>query len=207
MKTFITMLAVLLFAAPALAGDKLDEKAQVQFLAEKYEAEVEVRLWDMTRVDLLSAEYAYEVDWAHNFAEGVGQAVYYGKITHRKPGLILLVKDLVKEQRFVYRASIACEAAGVELFVELARQPAGQRPPTQDLVGDDKPVYVYFIYDPEDEKYFKTGTLGLTGWGKLQEANPWMVKKAAERQLAALYGSRANRCVIKRFLLMPVKQE
>lgn len=208
MKYVMTLLIMLAFSATGFAGERLDERAQVEFLKEKYEAQSEVRLWDKTRCDLLSATHAYEVDWAHNFAEGVGQALYYGKITERKPGLILLVKDLDKEQRFIYRARIACDAAGVELFVELAKRPMGQkRPIGQDLVGDDEPSYVYFIYDPEDKKYFKQGMLGLTGWDVLQKATPWMVKKDAERQLATLYGTRADRCVIKRFLLMPVKQQ
>jgi len=54
---------------------------------------VEVRLWDKSRCDLLG-NYAIEVDWAHKWAEAVGQSRLYGRITGRPPGIILLVEGL-----------------------------------------------------------------------------------------------------------------
>lgn len=42
------------------------------------------------RVDCLSAEYAIEMDWAENWAEAVGQSLYYAQSTGRTPGIILL---------------------------------------------------------------------------------------------------------------------
>lgn len=202
-------LALACVCSSALASDTLDERSAVQQIAEKYEGAVEVRLWDNTRCDLLSATHAYEVDWAYNYAEGVGQAVYYGTLTDRKPGLILLVRDIQQEQRFIYRAQIACKAAGVDLFVEQVREPARSKPvigQQNPLAAEDDPVYVYFIHDPDNDKYFKKGALGLSGWGEITEAEVWTVKKTAERVLAGMYGSRANRCVIKKFLILPAKE-
>lgn len=53
---------------------------------------VEYRLDDGTRVDILLPSRAIEIDWATNWAEGVGQSTYYSKKTNRPPLVILLAK-------------------------------------------------------------------------------------------------------------------
>jgi hypothetical protein len=42
------------------------------------------------RVDCLNPNFAIEVEWAHKWAESVGQSLYYAAATDRKPGIILL---------------------------------------------------------------------------------------------------------------------
>lgn len=71
--------------------------------------------------------------------------------------------------------------------------------------GDDL-VYVYCIYDPGTNKYFQRNTFGLSAWGPITEAEMWTIKKRADRTLAGMYGTRAERCVIKKFFLMPAKE-
>jgi hypothetical protein len=56
----------------------------------------------------------------------------------------------------------------------------------------DKPVYVYFIFDPQEEKWFKRNMFGLIGWGDQNEAEVWTVRKSAERMLGEMYGARAD---------------
>jgi hypothetical protein len=106
------------FAVLTLKPVSLDELSEARRLAPKYEAEIEVRLWDDARVDLLNAEYAIEVDWAPKWAESIGQALYYAELTDRKPAILLLVKDDANERRFVYRAQTVCARHGIRLFVE-----------------------------------------------------------------------------------------
>lgn len=79
---------------------------------------VEVRLWDGTRVDLLSDEYAIEIDFARGgkHFEAVGQSLYYGLVTGRKPGIILLMGS--GDERFVYRTQVVCARYGISLWVE-----------------------------------------------------------------------------------------
>ncbi len=208
MKFVMTLVSVLLLTSITSGQQYPNELEAVSAIAEKYNAQEEVKLWDHTRVDLLSATHAYEVDWSHKYAEGVGQALYYGVLTNRQPSLILLVRDINKEQRFVYRAQIACQAADVELHLEIvapavkSQAAIGQQNP---LTDEDDPIYVYFIYDPEGDTWYKRNTFGLTGWGKQMESEVWTVKKTAERALASMYGSRANRCVLKKFILIPAK--
>ena len=45
------------------------------------------------RVDLLTGEYAIEVDKIEKFHEGIGQALHYARETGRKPGLAIYITD------------------------------------------------------------------------------------------------------------------
>lgn len=45
------------------------------------------------RVDLLSDDYAVEVDRLENFHEAIGQALHYARETGRKPAIALFILD------------------------------------------------------------------------------------------------------------------
>lgn len=98
----------------------LNENGHSDRLAEKYEAEREVRLQDGSRVDLLNSEYAIEVDWCTGlkWAEGCGQALLYAEMTGKKPALLLLYKGTPENQRCLWRARVACARAKIRLYVE-----------------------------------------------------------------------------------------
>jgi len=115
-----TLILLLLFLAslPCIAGE-IEETAR---LAPKYKAQTEVRLWDGTRADLVSDNYAIEVDWASKWAEAIGQSLYYSSVTGKKPGIVLLVKDLAKEERFIYRCQTVCARCGITLWLEKVEQ-------------------------------------------------------------------------------------
>lgn len=105
---------VLIGFTVAFAG----EKEETQRLAPKYKADQEVRLWDATRVDLLSETHAIEVDYAPKWAEAIGQSAYYALVSKKKPGIILLVKDVKKERRYVYRCQTVCAKYDIDLWIE-----------------------------------------------------------------------------------------
>jgi hypothetical protein len=94
------------------------EREACKRLAPRYHAKTEVRLWDSTRVDLLNAEYAIEVDWPEKWAEAIGQSLYYAALTDRKPGIILLVDNLKDQSRYVYRCQTICEKYDIKLWLE-----------------------------------------------------------------------------------------
>jgi len=48
---------------------------------------------DGTRVDILLVDHAIEVDWQTKWAEGVGQAIYYGRKTKRNSVVLLLATN------------------------------------------------------------------------------------------------------------------
>ena len=62
----------------------------------------EFRLWDMTRVDCLTKDYAIEFDFAKKWAESVGQSLYYSEMTHKKPAVVLILTKWT-DMRYVKR--------------------------------------------------------------------------------------------------------
>jgi len=49
----------------------------------------ERRLWDGIRVDILTQDFAVEVDWAPKYAEAIGQSLLYALYTKKRPGIVL----------------------------------------------------------------------------------------------------------------------
>lgn len=62
----------------------------------------EFLLWDNTRVDCLTKDYAIEFDFAKKWAESIGQSLYYAKMTGKKPAVALILTD-IKDYRYVKR--------------------------------------------------------------------------------------------------------
>ncbi|KKM65111.1 hypothetical protein LCGC14_1494640, partial [marine sediment metagenome] len=76
-------------------GQAAQKKHPERWYQDKWCAEkqgvVEYVLPDRTRVDCLTDGYAIEFDFARKFYEGISQALYYGMMTGKKPGLVLIV--------------------------------------------------------------------------------------------------------------------
>ncbi|MBR6126725.1 hypothetical protein IKQ21_03485, partial [bacterium] len=62
----------------------------------------EAILWDLTRVDCLAKDYAIEFDFAKKWAESVGQALYYSKMTGKAPAVTLILTSPL-DYRYVKR--------------------------------------------------------------------------------------------------------
>ena len=73
-------------------------------------------LADRTRVDCLLPGFAVEVDYAHKWAEAMGQALHYGRMTGRMPGVLLILKK-PGDVRYVHRLNTDAEHWGLPLFV------------------------------------------------------------------------------------------
>jgi len=62
-------------------------------------------LQDRTRVDCLTDTHAIEVDFAGKWAESIGQSLFYGAKTKKKPGIVLIIvkeKDIRYYQRLEF---------------------------------------------------------------------------------------------------------
>jgi len=97
-----------------------------RWLAAKYQGLPEYRTVDGSRVDVLTDEYAIEVEWAKKWPEAIGQALLYGVVTGRRPAVILLLRDKPSEDKYFLRCATACAAAGITLWTE--RTLSGQVP-------------------------------------------------------------------------------
>lgn len=80
--------------------------------------QVEVRLKDNAnpshngpRVDCITNTHAIEFDFAHKWAEAIGQSLYYASQTKLKPGIYLIIEDDLKDQKYVERLFAALREA------------------------------------------------------------------------------------------------
>jgi len=59
---------------------------------------------DKTRVDIVTNEYAIEIDYAKDFYEAIGQSLFYSIKTGLKPGILLVIindKDIKYKDRLL----------------------------------------------------------------------------------------------------------
>ena len=80
--------------------------------------EIEHTLPDGARVDCLSDAHAIEIDFSDKWAEGIGQALFYGAQTGLGPGLILVCRQQLETcQGHLERALSVVEAYDLPLSV------------------------------------------------------------------------------------------
>ena len=74
----------------------------------------EAVLWDMTRVDCLTKDYAIEFDFAKKWAEAIGQSLYYAKMTGKKPAITLVMTSPLD---YKYLKRIERLENGIKIFL------------------------------------------------------------------------------------------
>ena len=74
----------------------------------------EAVLWDLTRVDCLTKDYAIEFDFAKKWAESIGQSLYYSKMTGKLPAVVLILTNPA-DYRYVKRVERL--DSGIKLFL------------------------------------------------------------------------------------------
>ena len=107
--TFI-LIPVLLSCSAFSLGSKYEKDYQREWC----KGEIEVVLADRSRVDCMTATHAIEIDWCRKWAEGIGQALYYSKVTGKKAGLALIC-SVSEIDRFVDRVKLA--APEIDIFI------------------------------------------------------------------------------------------
>ncbi len=76
----------------------------------------EFLLDDGSRVDILTKIYAIEIDYAHKWAEGVGQALFYSLKTKRIPGLVLILAKRKSYQKYIERVFIIVQEYNITIW-------------------------------------------------------------------------------------------
>ena len=71
---------------------------------------------DATRVDCLMDNYAVEADFDTKWAESIGQALYYGYRTRKAPGVLLIIEDHDKGQKYLHRLRVVAEREGITVW-------------------------------------------------------------------------------------------
>lgn len=67
-------------------------------------------------MDCLTDEYAIEFDFADHWAESIGQALHYAKMTNRKPGIVIIIEGL-KDEKHLKKLMPIAEKTGIKVWV------------------------------------------------------------------------------------------
>ena len=76
----------------------------------------EYTLPDKTRIDCLTSSYAIEVDFAKKWAESIGQSLYYGLMTNKRPGILLIMEKPKKDIRHLKRLKKVAEIQNIRIW-------------------------------------------------------------------------------------------
>lgn len=74
------------------------------------------------RVDILTDTHAYEVKFAPKWKHAVGQAIWYGLQTNKKPGIILIMKSN-KERKYLIQLNTALQYANLDDDIDVLVYP------------------------------------------------------------------------------------
>lgn len=114
MKHFILLLTLFL-ALPVSAKHLHLEKEYQEFWCNQQGGIIEYKLKDNTRVDCLLPDYAVEVDFAPKVYESIGQALYYGLMTCKKPAVLIIIEDN-NSQKYINRLKIVADKYGIKVW-------------------------------------------------------------------------------------------
>ncbi len=104
------------FDKGANKNSKKDEAYYQNIFCNKLNGIKEYKLRNKTRVDCLTDEFAIEVDFGKKWTEAIGQSLYYGIKTNRKPAIGLII-DIKKEKRFLERLNTVAKPLNIEVMV------------------------------------------------------------------------------------------
>lgn len=77
---------------------------------------MEYRLSDKTRVDCLTYNLAVEFDFAHKWAECIGQSQYYSLKTKRQAACVLIMEHGEKDIKYLKRLRKVAYKKGIRTF-------------------------------------------------------------------------------------------
>jgi hypothetical protein len=109
-------LLLILMVMEADAARLNHEKYYQQIWCDQHGGVTEYRLEDGTRVDCLLPDYAIEFDFASKWAESIGQALYYGLMTDRQPGVVLILEQ-PRDRRYLPRIKTVADDLDLELWI------------------------------------------------------------------------------------------
>lgn len=115
MKNFILTLILCLIGAPVFAAHTMPEAYYQKQWCTRWHGKAEYELKSLCRVDCLTKNFAVEFDFAPKWAEAIGQSLYYGKMTGKKPAIILIL-ETKKDWTYYNRLKKLCPEHGITLW-------------------------------------------------------------------------------------------
>lgn len=112
----------LFFLIPTvLFSQKMSEAQYIRIINKMLQGQEEYRVtsgW----VDILTATHAIEVERAHKWKQSIGQALWYGLQTEKKPGIILLIEQ-ASDYKYFIQLNTALDYAGLTDKIEVWQYP------------------------------------------------------------------------------------
>lgn len=115
MRQLIVIAILFIFAVQAEAKHLYKEADYQKAWCDKHNGVMEYKLNDKTRVDCLTDKYAVELDFANKWAECIGQALYYGKMTGKQPACVLIMERGEKDLKYLRRLRRAVYQKGLDM--------------------------------------------------------------------------------------------
>ena len=106
MRKLLIVLILVLLPAVASAKNLHPERWYQEKWCTEHGGQVEVILLDRTRCDCLTETHAIEFDFGRKWAEAIGQALYYGIQTGKKPGIVLILEKETDRKYFIRLNSV-----------------------------------------------------------------------------------------------------
>ncbi len=120
-------IALLTGVVPARAAHIHQEKVYQAAWCAQAGGITEYLLDDGARVDCLTDEYAIEFDFGPKWAESIGQALYYGIRTGRKPGVVLILEN--EHPQFERRLLTVVTFYGISVWIVRSEESKQERRP------------------------------------------------------------------------------
>lgn len=116
MRKIYILLLLVLFALPVFAKRLYPEKTYQNQWCTAQKGVQEYVLNDKARVDCLTKDYAVEFDFANKWAECIGQALYYGIQTNRKPACVLIMENWESDLKYFRRLQTVSKKTNLSTF-------------------------------------------------------------------------------------------
>ena len=113
------LLILCLMASPIQTDAKhiYPEKVYQEQWCKAHQGTIEYRLKDNSRIDCLTEEYAIEFDFANKWAEAIGQSLYYGLMTCKKPGIVLIIENENKDIKHLKRLQEVAKSNNITIWI------------------------------------------------------------------------------------------
>jgi len=92
------------------------EKVYQKVWCDENGGETEVILPDKTRIDCMLPDYAIEFDFADKWAESIGQSLYYGYMTNKTPGIVLIMENEEKDCKYFNRVQKVANKYNIRIW-------------------------------------------------------------------------------------------
>lgn len=118
-KIFITVLNLFILNSLSVNAKHIfsEKEYQKKWCNSQFDCKMEYKLFDNTRIDCLTPTHAIEFEFANKWAEAIGQSLYYAEVSNRKAGIVLIMEDKEKEQKYLKRLQIVAHKHKIDIWI------------------------------------------------------------------------------------------